>query len=129
MKILIAEDDHVSAKLLEVVLSPYGECEIKRDGKTALRAYEDSHSKKDSYDLVCMDIMMPEINGIDVLKMIRKIEGKKENRKTKIIMITALGDLSNINKAFRAGCDGYITKPVDENRLMLKLQNLGLIQN
>ena len=130
MRILVAEDDFVSRKILQVILSPYGICDIAVDGEEAIQAFKVAFEEGELYDLVCLDIMMPGADGQEVLKTIRGIE--KENGiggldGAKVLMVTALNDGDNIMRAFREQCEGYITKPVDKQRLLGQLRELKLI--
>lgn len=93
MRILIAEDDLTSRKFLFKFLSKYGECDMVVDGLEALDAFLMSIKDEKPYDLICLDIMMPKVDGVKVLKNIRDFEIQKniipENR-SKVIMTTAL---------------------------------------
>lgn len=93
MRILIAEDDFVSRKILMKFLAPYGECEVAANGLEAVNAFTQALADGSCYGLICLDIMMPEIDGQDVLKIIRAKEkeaGILPLNEAKIIMITAL---------------------------------------
>jgi two-component system, chemotaxis family, chemotaxis protein CheY len=130
MKILIAEDDMVSRKFLSKFLSQYGECDMVIDGLEALDAYMMSIKEKEPYDLICLDIMMPKVDGVKVLKAIRDLELQKgvlpENR-VKIIMTTALAEAQYVQTAFEYGCEAYASKPIDTKKLQEVLVKLGLL--
>ena len=103
MKILIVEDDFASRKILQSLLTPYGSCDIAIDGEEAMYAFTLAHKENTLYDLVCLDIMMPKMDGHQVLKEIRKFEAQKEiggSDGVKVIMVTALNDPKNIMDAF-----------------------------
>lgn len=106
MRILIAEDDYASRKFMLRFLSKYGDCDITVDGQEAVDAYIMALEDNLAYDLVCLDIMMPELDGYLALKCIRDIEkdnGIPEEKRAKIIMTTALNDRRNVTKAFELG--------------------------
>lgn len=131
MKILLAEDDFVTRRLLQTILSGFGDVDAAVNGAEAVEYFKNALNEEKPYDLICLDIMMPEVDGQEALKQIREIE--KENgisglKGAKIIMITALGDFDNIKTAFRGQCEGYIVKPVDKEKLIENLRNLGVIQ-
>ena len=131
MRILIAEDDFVSRKLMHKLLMSYGECKIASDGQMALEIFRLSLEKDRPFDLVCLDIMMPEMDGHDVLKEIRKKEKEKgidDSDKAKIIMTTALSDKDNVIDAARSQCNGYLVKPIDKKKLIKQLETLGLME-
>ena len=132
MKILIAEDDRVSRTFLQKFKQGYGEVEVAVDGMEAVDMYMDSIKKNDRYDLLCLDIMMPKVDGLKVLKVIRQIE-KQQNipaeEHLKIIMMTALADVGYVDEAFRQGCDAYASKPVDTEKVQEVMIKLGLVQD
>ena len=132
MKILIAEDDLVSRNFLFKFLSKYGECDMVIDGLEALDAVMISLKDKVPYDLICLDIMMPKVDGVKVLKHIRDLENQKgtlPNKRAKIIMTTALAETQFVQNAFEIGCDAYAAKPIDTEKLIEVLHNLGLIND
>lgn len=129
MKILIAEDDFASRKFLTGILSEYGDCHQVIDGEEAVEAFTLSLNKKDYYNLVCLDIMMPKIDGIKVLKQIRELEKDlkipKEN-KCKIIMISALNEKEIVLDSFDTGSEGYAVKPLNTEKFFLLLEKLKI---
>lgn len=132
MRILIAEDDLASRKYLSRFLSSYGECDITIDGMEALEAFMMAWDEGRPYDLICLDIMMPELDGMKTLRTIREIENQKgveEAKRVKIIMTTALNDTGNVMSAFETGCEVYAAKPIDTKKLIEVLKKLGLISN
>lgn len=131
MKILIAEDDFVSRRLMQGILSPYGECHVAVNGREAVEQFKLALKENDNYDLVCLDIMMPEKDGNEVLREIRDLEDKAGILGldgVKIIMTTALDNPRIIMKAFKDQCEDYIIKPVDKTKLLDKVRKLGLIK-
>lgn len=130
MKILIAEDDFTSRLLLQEILKKYGVVHVAVDGSEALEAFRSALSEGTPYDLVCMDIMMPGMDGQETLRKIRDLE---ENRGiyfadgAKIIMVSALGDMKNIIDAFKGLCHAYLQKPIDGQNLIRELEKLDLI--
>lgn len=132
MRILIAEDDMTSRKFLFKFLSAYGECDIVVDGLEALDAVLISMKENKLYDLICLDIMMPKVDGVKVLKHIKELEKQKgilAEKRSKIIMTTALAETQFVQNAFEIGCDAYAAKPIDTDKLVEVLIKLGLVQN
>ena len=130
MKILIAEDDFASRLFMRKFLSKYGECDVVIDGIEAIEAYLISVNEGDIYDLICLDIMMPRLDGIKVLKSIRDIEkqeGIETEKKVKIIMTTALNDKDTVLNAYDSGCEAYAWKPIETEKFILVMKNLGLM--
>ncbi|HYE83503.1 MAG TPA: response regulator [Clostridia bacterium] len=132
MRILIAEDDMVSRKFLLKFLSQYGECDMVVDGLEALDAYLMSVKDKEPYNLICLDIMMPKVDGVKVLKAIRDLETQKgilPEKRSKIIMTTALAESQYVQNAFEIGCEAYAAKPIDTQKLVDVMRKLGLIES
>jgi two-component system, chemotaxis family, chemotaxis protein CheY len=129
MKVLVAEDDFTSRLLLQRFLSPFGEVHVAVNGAEALEAFRQAKKSGEPYSLVCLDIMMPEMDGQAVLKEIRGLEeadGIDFGQGIKVIMTTALKDRSNVMTAFREQCDAYLSKPIDRARLVGCLKEFGL---
>ena len=132
MKTLVAEDDFVSRTVLQEILTPYGACHLAVDGEEALAAYDRSIIIGEPYDLICLDIMMPKLDGQEVLRRIRereKEQGIGGSDMAKILMVTALGDPKNIMTALVKGsCEGYLVKPIRRDKLLGQLRKLGMIE-
>ncbi|MCA1945817.1 MAG: response regulator [Desulfovibrio sp.] len=132
MRVLIVEDDFTSRKLMQTILSPYGDCDVAVNGREAVEAFQNALNSAKPYDLVCMDIMMPEMDGQEALKQIRAIErtmGVRASEEVKVVMTTALDDPKNVVEAYyKGGATSYIPKPIDRQLFIHLLRNLGLIQ-
>jgi two-component system chemotaxis response regulator CheY len=129
MKILIVEDDPASRKFLYKFLSAYGECDLTLDGQEALEAIQLAWEERQPYDLICLDIMMPNLDGYQALRLIRERErerGISGNERVKIIMTTALNQTANVFEAFDAGCEAYAAKPIDTAKFIEVMRKLGL---
>ncbi len=127
MKILVVEDDFVSRKLLMALLSKFGECDMASNGVEGLEAYLLALESGELYDLVTLDIMMPEMNGHEVLKRIRMVEHERQLDHTCVIMTSALSDSENVLRAFKNQCEAYLRKPISKSELTQKLIELGLV--
>lgn len=131
MKILIAEDDLASRTFMKKFLSKYGECDLAVDGLEAIDAFLTSIKENIRYDLICLDIMMPKIDGLKVLKSIREIEQEKgilDDQKTKIIMTTAINDRETVMTSYNSGCEAYAWKPIEIDKFIEVMKKLGLLQ-
>lgn len=131
MRILIVEDEYISRVLLSEILSVYGTCHTAINGEEAVEMMENSFKTDERFDLVCLDIMMPEMDGQEVLCRIRELEGERNIHgmdATKIIMTTALSDSGNIMQAFANGrCEAYLTKPLNKEKLIQHLREMCLV--
>lgn len=131
MKILLAEDDYVTRKAMDSFLSKYGDCDVTVDGMEAVDAFMLALEEDDPYDLVCLDIMMPVMDGYQALMGIRNLEKEREipkEKQVKVIMTTALNDEKNVKMAFELGCTIYSGKPIDQARFEQALKKLGLVE-
>ena len=129
MKSLVVEDDATSKMMLVHILQSYGPVEQAENGRVALDAVRAACEAKAPFDLICLDIMMPELDGQDALMEIRAIEqsfGLEGLDGAKVIMTTALGDKENIFRAFNAQCEAYLVKPIAKPELEAQLTKLGL---
>jgi len=131
MKVLVVEDDFVSRKLLQKLLGHYGECDIAVNGKEAVDAFRMSMEGDDPYDLICMDIMMPGMDGQQALHEIRDLEKNKgipETGWVKVMMTTALDDPKNVVESlYKGGAVSYLVKPIDKARLLEEVRQMGLV--
>ncbi len=130
MKMLIAEDDFTSRLRLQEMLKSYGSPHIAANGKEAVEAVRAAMKASEPYDLICLDIMMPEMDGHAALKEIRALEkmaGISGSRHGRIIMTTALADKANVIKAAKEQCDHFLVKPVQKAKLVEALQKMQLI--
>jgi two-component system chemotaxis response regulator CheY len=130
MRILLAEDDYVTRKAMDSFLSKYGDCDVTVDGSEAVDAFMLALEEDAPYDLVCLDIMMPVMDGYQALMGIRNLEkerGITGDDAVKVIMTTALNDEKNVKMAFELGCTIYSGKPIDQERFEQALKKLRLI--
>jgi two-component system, chemotaxis family, chemotaxis protein CheY len=130
MKILIVEDDFTTRFLTQEMLRSYGQVHIAVNGVEAVEAVKMALDSKEPYNLICLDIMMPGMDGQQALKEIRALEearGILSSEGAKVLMTTALSDMENKFKSFSSLCDGYLTKPISREQLINELRNLGLI--
>lgn len=128
MKILVVEDDFVSGKVIKKMMSSYGEVDIASYGEKGVELFEKALNEKNPYDVVCLDIMMPEMDGHEVLKRIRNLENQRGILEgTKVIITSALGDFNNIKAAYREQCEYYLVKPIEKEKLEEVLIKLGMI--
>ena len=130
LKILIAEDEAISREVLKNHLQDLGGCELVVDGIETLSAVKKALKAGTQFDLICLDIKMPFIDGMTALKDIRHLEeeyGILPGDGAKIVMTTADDTHTTIMESFREQCESYIIKPVMKDKLMDVLKRLGLV--
>ena len=131
MRILLAEDDFVTRKFMSSFLSKYGECDVTVDGLEAVDAYMLALEEGNPYDLVCLDIMMPKVDGYKALTVIRDIERKNvisEDKRAKVIIASALNETESPIDENGKEHDAYITKPIDMDKFQRIMKKLELIE-
>ena len=130
LRVLLVEDDFASRLLLQTFLSRYGECHIAVNGREAVAAFESALISGEDYHLICMDIMMPEMDGREAVRRIRTLEESRGIHSTagvKIFMTTAVGDVKEVSRCFMELCDTYLIKPIDLGTLSSHMRSYLLI--
>jgi PleD family two-component response regulator len=116
-RILIADDDAQGVELLETYLADSGyETRRATDGEQTLRQVKEWRP-----DVILLDIMMPKISGFEVCKQIRAHEGSRD---IGILMVTALDQSSDVDRAVDAGTNDFLTKPINKTELLLRIRSL-----
>ena len=127
VRFLIVDDDSSCRELLAILLSRHGQCDMAHDGREAVGAYRMALDSGSPYDLVCLDIMMPEMDGHSTLRAIRGIEKERHilgSDGVPVLMLTASEDPKDCIRAFTEGCECYVPKPIQEKALMIEVQRL-----
>jgi two-component system chemotaxis response regulator CheY len=130
MKTLILEDDYVGRVILQRMLLQYGDVHTAATGMDALKMFMAAHDEHAPYDVIFLDLMVPEMSGHAVLREIRTYEqqnGINDEHVVRIIMVTALSDRETVVKAIKDGCDAYIVKPLKAGNVREHLKKFGLI--
>ncbi len=147
MKFLITDDEIHNRVIMERILSSFGSCDLAVNGQEAVEAFELALMDEEPYDLICLDIMMPVMDGQETLKRIREVERRQQLKKqlqmergsgsaspmepatTHIFMVTALETQEEVVEAFfHGGCTDYLTKPITRDRIVEKLRKYDLIR-
>ncbi|MCP4750269.1 MAG: response regulator [Proteobacteria bacterium] len=132
MKILIVDDDLINRKFLKAMLTGYGETDMAADGVEAVEYVKKGLETNDVYDVVFLDIMMPNMDGHQTLQKIREIEDENNivvGDGSKIVMVTALANKENVLSAFSDGCEYYLVKPLQQTRLFDLMKEMGFGSN
>jgi two-component system, chemotaxis family, chemotaxis protein CheY len=130
VRMLLVEDDFASRLLLQTFLSRYGECHVAVNGREAVEAFRTAMEQGQKYDLICMDIMMPEMDGREAVRQVRALEesrGILSSSGAKIIMATAVEDVKEVSRCFKELCDAYLVKPIDLSQLLNLMKRYHLV--
>jgi two-component system chemotaxis response regulator CheY len=130
-RFLLVEDDFTSRLLLQTFLSRYGDCHVAVNGREAVDAFRSALDAGQAYDLICMDIMMPEMDGREAVRQVRALEAARgilSTYGTKIVMTTAVDDIKEVIQCFKELCDAYLMKPVNLASLLAQMKSYHLVQ-
>lgn len=119
-KILLAEDHPVNQRVVQLILQPFGlKPDIVENGKAALEACETT-----KYDIILMDIRMPEMDGLEATRAIRELEERRDEAHTPIIILSANAMADHKDAAIEAGADIHVGKPVTPERLINAIRDM-----
>ncbi|HOJ14132.1 MAG TPA: HDOD domain-containing protein [Deltaproteobacteria bacterium] len=131
MRVLVVDDELVSReKMRRIMAGLFGGCDEASTGQAALEAVSAAMSENRPYELITLDISMPSMDGIDVLKRIReseRAENVPKDARAKIFMVTAASERETIITCIKEGCNDYITKPFSSDRVLKKLRDNGIL--
>lgn len=130
MRVLIVDDDYSSRRILQKMLSPFGEIFVAVDGDESVRAFASAWQEQEPFDLVLMDSIMPKMEGNEAVKRIRSVENKLgvgDQERAKVLMISSQAERETVVQSLEVGADWYLVKPVDRAKLMEELVKLGLV--
>ncbi len=121
-RILIADDNSVNVELLEAFLAGL-DCEIAvavdgRDTLDKVAAFKP--------DLILLDVMMPKLSGFEVCRTLKRDPATSQ---IMILMVTALNELGDIERAVAAGCDDFLSKPINKIELLKRVENMLKIRH
>ena len=125
MKILVIDDEMAALTKMKILMNEYGDCTMVTNGHQALQQCAKAIQSGAPFDLITIDIQLPEMNGIELLAAINKLENSRNSQISKKIMVTASGTRDNLLKATFKGCDGFIVKPVRRDTIAEKMSSLG----
>jgi len=131
MRILVADETRANRILLAKILGPWGPCAVASSGRLAVDMFRASLDERRPYDLVWLEIMMPDMGGVRALELIREEEerhGLASDDHSKVVMTTTIDDIQNASQAFSNQCDLYLTKPFSPNTIREEMEHLGFGQ-
>lgn len=128
MRSLVVDDDPICRTVLQHALAPFGPVTYAVDGLAALAEVARSLAQGQPYDFITLDIMMPELDGQQTLKAIRRLEELfGGDRRSSVAMTSALDDNKNVLTAFREQAELYFIKPLRLEQVLADLRKAKLI--
>jgi len=125
LSILVAEDNEINALLMRSLLTKLGhQAVICTNGREALESWIAAETAGARYDVVLMDVQMPDMNGIEATRLIRTRESERGLSRTKILALTANTLIEDRYACFEAGMDGFLVKPLDRDKLAQALSDI-----
>jgi two-component system chemotaxis response regulator CheY len=125
-KILAIDDEFAALTKMKTLLSEYGQCEVATSGGQSIALVKYALAEGKYFDLITIDIELPDIDGITLLSQILKEEEKHDCHSVKII-VSAVSTTTNVCRAANNHCDGFLVKPVKRQMLHEKLSSLGFL--
>jgi HD-like signal output (HDOD) protein len=132
MKVLIVDDQLVSRKKVQKIFEGFCSADAVDSGRAALDACRKSWEENAPYQLITLDISMPDMNGMEVLQTIREKEAERgisKEQQVKILMISSTSDKDTVITCIQAGCDDYLVKPLNKEAISAKLEKFGMLVN
>ena len=131
MRILIVDDEKNTRDELVELMSAYGDCVTAEDGAEAIDVFQSAFKMNDAFDIVCVDILMPEKDGYQVVHEIRDIEkimGVSDEYRAKIVVTSQQNEARTLKTAFELGCDVYAGKPINGEKFIAALKKLNILE-
>jgi len=130
MKFLVVDDEFASRKKIQEIVSRYGECDMALNGLEALNAVLRAYKANTPYSLIFLEASMPDLDGGEIIKMIRKWEKSKDikaNDQVKIIILGTYDSCHVVTSSLREGSESCILKPVDKSKIAKAFSDVGYI--
>jgi two-component system, chemotaxis family, chemotaxis protein CheY len=130
VRALIVEDDDTTRLLLNAILSRYAQCDTVQNGTQALEAYQKAVQAGQPYELITLDLVLPDLEGLEVLRRVRALEGERKVPSSdivRVLIVTGAREDPGAEHEFRSGSEAWLLKPLRERSLVEKLAELGLL--
>ena len=131
VRILVVDDEEISRDKVANLLSDYGDCTEAANGSAALCQFGFAHGSGRPFDLITMDIDMPDLRGHEVVQAMRNWEDRSDHgagdKKAAIVMLSSMTSGDAIFEAFKQACDDYIVKPITPAKVRDCIAKLGIV--
>lgn len=125
---LVVDDDLGTLKVLEKNLAPFFSCQLESQPETAFEKFKLALENGKPFDLVCLDVKMPRVDGIELLQAFRELESglaKVGDDATPVFMVSGVTEIDEVCNSLSSGCTVYLTKPIDSSKLENHVKRLG----
>lgn len=129
MRVLVVEDDPSIRDMLEKFLAPVARCDLAEDGYAGIIAVEQALDRGEPYDLVCLDLVMPNMDGWEALRRIRAMEQHRARiPQVRVLILTARDSSQNMRRFLSTSStsEGFLLKPFRKSELFEAIRSLGL---
>jgi two-component system chemotaxis response regulator CheY len=126
MRVLIIEDDSTARLMLKSILCKFADVTESTNGGEGLQAFYSALKDGQGFDLICLDIGLPDVQGNDLLRLIRLAEAEKRDKRSVVLVTSASNESPMIQQMLTLGADGYLVKPINRIKLIARLRELGL---
>ncbi len=124
-KVLIVDDEVSCRSIIQRILSKDFECILAEDGQTAAKIFSQEVHKGKAFDLVILDLMLPDMYGLELMKLIKAAEETGMIDNSKVLVLSGVDGSQQVVDAYENGVDGYLTKPINAGELKTELGKLG----
>jgi two-component system chemotaxis response regulator CheY len=127
VRILVADDELVSRSKMQHIMQQFGDCDAVDDGRDAVEMFRAAWESPPPYDLICLDVHMPVVSGTKALRLIREAEeemGLGSGARARIVMVTSDAGHATVRSSLESGCDEYVVKPLNPERVKRKIMTL-----
>lgn len=130
VRALVVDDVAANCRVMKALLARYGTADTVMHARDAVAAFQRAWKEERAYNLICLDIMLPDIDGVKLLEVLRKMEAAmnlNDKQRAKVIMVSALDDNKFMGRCRELGASAFLVKPIDSTDLANCLRKTGLI--
>ena len=130
MRTLVIDDNLEYAQMLQMALAEYGKVDVAENGTEGFKAFCNALKNDTGYHLICLDVNMPMRDGFETVQYIRMMEQKlflDEDQLVKIVLVSGFADHANARRALQAGAEALMSKTDGINKLLARLQEMGVL--
>ena len=131
MKTLVVDDLRPSSRVIQPIVGKYGQCDTVNELRAIAEAFNKAWTDNTPYNLVCVDVKPPKVDGEQVLRLVRAMEEKMRltaEQRARVILVTADYEQKTAERLRNLGCDAVFVKPINRKQLQEWLTKLNLVE-